>query len=213
MARYEGQHFTDVVTSRPRVSSRHRLLPAAGGIAAALVIAAGGFVAGRMTADDGGNAGGIVVIPSTTVAPSPGNELVDQGVVLHNAGKLDEALAIYNQALAKDPKNKLALYNIAQIAQTRKQYDTAIENYKAALAVDSKYGPAMYNLGLTYGAKGDRTNAITTLRKTLEITPTANHAPVLYNLGTLLIQDGKNDEGAKLIAQAIALDPSIKPKS
>ncbi|MSV90371.1 MAG: tetratricopeptide repeat protein, partial [Actinobacteria bacterium] len=67
-----------------------------------------------------------------------------------------------------------------------------------------------YNLGLTYAAKGDRTNGIVYLRKAIEIDPKS--AQAYYNLGTLLIQDGKTDEGTKSLNQAFAIDPTLKPK-
>lgn len=185
----------------------------AGLVAGALVIGAAGFVAGRYTTpDEGVDAATTAGVTSTAPAsaPSPADGLVSQGLALHQAGKLDEAAAIYNQALAVDGRNKFALFNLGQIAHTRKSYDEAIAKYQASLGADAKFGPALYNLGLAFSAKGDRTNAIANFRRFLEVAPT--DAAGMFNLGTLLIQDGKNDEGANLIAQAIAIDPSLKPK-
>lgn len=219
MSRYAGQHFSaePMATAMPAFTTvpRRRSKGMIAASAASLVLAlTGGFFAGRFTAPDETTT---ATTPSTngdgssTPAASLGDELVTQGLALHQAGKLDEAAALYQQALTKDPANKFALFNLGQIAHTQKKYPAAIEKYLAVLKVDAKYGPALYNIGLAYASNGDRANAITYLRKAADVSPTS--APVLFNLGTVLVQDGKADEGTQLIAKAIALDPTIKPAS
>ena len=215
MSRYVGQHFGEPAPGPAPLSTAPVMVPVAphrrsrgmiaAGLAALVLAASGGFFAGRVTAPDS--------TPSASVADLPGtaDELLQQGLALHTAGKLDEATTYYKAVLKKDANNKFAYFNLGQIAQTRQQYDAAIEQYKLALKTDANFGPALYNIGLAYASKGDRTNAIANLRKANDVTP--NSAPTLFNLGTLLVQDGKTDEGTKMIAQALTLDPTLKPKS
>ncbi len=216
MSRYVGQHFAEPETPPVRQATisnpRPNRLKTVGVVAGALIALAGSFFAGRITApDSNGSTQTKTTAPTTTAPLTAADQLVNQALALHQAGKIDEAAALYNQALTVDSKNKFALYNLGQIAQSRKQFDEAIAKYNAALAVDPKYGPALYNIGLAYAAKGDRAKAIEMLRRALDLTP--NSAPVLFNLGTLLVQDGKSDEGARMIAQALAIDPTLKPAS
>jgi tetratricopeptide (TPR) repeat protein len=224
MSRYIGQHFTQptsqsgVPSYNPEYVYRRPWLKIAATASAILIAASGGFGIGRITAPEksaeatstttnAGDGG-----PSNTASPSQSADaLVTQGLSLHSAGKVDEAVTMYEQALKQDPKNKFALFNLGQIAHTKGQYDSAIARYKAALETDPKFSNALYNLGLAYAAKGDKTNAIATLRTAAEVTP--NSAPTLFNLGTLLVQEGKTDEGAKFLNQAFTIDPSLKPKS
>lgn len=203
MSTYTGQHFAPADPIISRSGSRRSKGAIAAGLATLVLAAAAGFFVGRQTAPDDNKTA------ATANEASPADALVTQGLALHQAGKLDEATSLYQQALKADSKNKFAHFNLGQIAQTRQQWDASIDSYRAALATDPKFSAALYNLGLAYASKGDRANAISTLRKALEVTP--NNAPTLFNLGTLLVQDGKNDEGTKLIAQALTLDPTLKP--
>lgn len=232
MSRYLGQNLPPTQPISGPIPNYDAFAPRrsrgfiAGTAVAALVALGGGFVVGRATAPERDATNSTTPAPTTTApattapsatAPSPtggagaADELVTQGLTLHQAGRLDDAAALYNQALAKDPKNKFALFNLGQIAHGRQEYAAAIEKYKASLAVDAKYQPALYNIGLAYAATGALSDAISSLRKAAEVAP--NNAAVMFNLGTLLIQDGKNDEGTLLIAQAIALDPTLTPKN
>lgn len=52
--------------------------------------------------------------------------------------------------------------------------------------------------------------AIETLRKAVAVNP--KFAPAKFHLGRLLIASGQNEEGSKIMAEAITLDPSLAPK-
>lgn len=204
-----GQHFADDHSAGGRTQT---IILAVVGV---IVIGVLGFALGRATAPDGEKTATVTTSTSgasgNTTPADPNADLLAQALSLHNAGKVTEASALYNQILAKDAKNKFALFNLGVIAQTNKNYDEAVAKYKAAIAVDPAFYQPTYNLGLTYAAKGDRTNAIALLRKAIEIEPKA--AQAYFNLGTLLVQDGKKDEGSKMLEQAFALDPSLRPKN
>ena len=47
------------------------------------------------------------------------------------------------------------------------------------------------------------------LRRALEVNPES--ARTLFNLGTMLIADGSEEEGTQLVARAIEIDPSLEP--
>lgn len=188
--------------------------------AGVIIAAAGGFLAGRATAPEatGSKSGtGTTSIVTATVTPDvtattvadPNADLLSQALTLHQAGKIDEASALYQEILTKDPNNKYALFNLGQIAHTKKDYATAIERYNAALVVDPQFVSALYNGGLAYASNGDRANAIALLTKLIQIEP--NNAPALFNLGTVLIADGKADEGSAYLEKAYQVDPSLKP--
>lgn len=211
MSRYTGQHFAPTEAAptmsayKPAAVQGRSKGMIAVGVATLILAAVLGFFVGRQTAPDDSPS------TATSATATEADSLVTQGIALHQAGKLDEASALYQQALKADSKNKFALFNIGQIAQTRQQYDSAIASYKAAIAVDKNFSAALYNLGLAYTSTGDRANAITTLRTALVLTPQS--APTLFNLGTLLVQEGKTEEGTAFISQAITIDPTLKPKS
>ena len=48
---------------------------------------------------------------TASVAASAGDPL-QRGLAAHTAGRLDEAIVLYYQALASDPSNKFAFFNL-----------------------------------------------------------------------------------------------------
>src|SRR5204862_349653 len=60
------------------------------------------------------------------------------GHALQNAGRLDEALAEYDQALALDPGLARAHYNRANLLKGRGRQEEAVAGYRQALAFDPK---------------------------------------------------------------------------
>lgn len=202
--------------------SRSTATPApAGGTKRAAVVAValltlsgigGGFLVGRATAPSdtvsqiGGSATGATKVSGG--AAEDAAALVEQGLALHVAGKLDDAVGMYRRALELDASNKYATFNLGQIAHTRGELPAAIRYYNDTLKVDATYVPALYNLGLAYSASGDAKQAIATLRAASNVAPT--DAKVLFNLGKLLVADGKSDEGNNLLVDAGKLDPSLQ---
>ena len=180
---------------------------------------AAGFLVGHSTATTHSTSGGAPAATAATAASkvlgtavtNPEADLLTKALALHGAGKLDEAVVVYQTILSSDGRNKFALYNLGLIAQTREQYDEAITRYTAALAVDPSYAPALYNGGLAYASKGDRKNAIALLQKAVTLDP--KNAAALFNLGTVLVADGQTDAGSTYLTQAFALDPTLKPKT
>jgi tetratricopeptide (TPR) repeat protein len=72
------------------------------------------------------------------------------GRLLHAAGRIDEAEAVYLKGEDACPEDPLLLFNFALLKEDREQWDEAIRLYKRALAGDSGMSDAHYNLGLLY---------------------------------------------------------------
>lgn len=72
------------------------------------------------------------------------------------AGRSDEAMKYFRQAVEKSPNNKLYRYNYGVLLLKAGNHKGAIEQFEAAVVIDSKFEDALYNLGVTYlqwGAK------------------------------------------------------------
>jgi tetratricopeptide (TPR) repeat protein len=54
-------------------------------------------------------------------------QLIEEGVKLHDAGKIDEAILKYEQVLKENPDCDLALYELAMSAFNKKDYTKALE--------------------------------------------------------------------------------------
>jgi protein O-GlcNAc transferase len=68
-------------------------------------------------------------------------------VVQSRLGRLQEALASYDQALAINPRYAEALYNRGNALQELKRNDDALASYDRALAIKPDYAEAFNNKG------------------------------------------------------------------
>src|SRR2546426_1846439 len=72
----------------------------------------------------------------------------ERGVVLHQAGRPDEALASYQQAVAIDGKYALSWNNLGVLQAHRGAAEPAIESLRTALQLQGTFSAARLNLGL-----------------------------------------------------------------
>lgn len=73
---------------------------------------------------------------------------------LIRAGKIDEAKAIYKEALETSPNNFQFRYNYGTILLEANDYDGAIEQLQLAYKIDSSSADINYNLGAAYLNRG-----------------------------------------------------------
>ncbi len=98
--------------------------------------------------------------------------LVNRGIVLNRAGRLDDALADFNAALEKDPTLGEAWLNRGNTQYLRGRYDLAIADYEKSLETNiSKPWVAWYNIGLAREALKDARGARTAYERALAINP------------------------------------------
>jgi predicted O-linked N-acetylglucosamine transferase (SPINDLY family) len=113
-----------------------------------------------------------------------GAQAVTLGLQQHAAGRLDEAEALYRQALAQDPESVDALHFLGVIALQRGTPARAVELISQALARNAANAPAHNNLGLALVAQGRKTEAVNAYLAALVLQP--DYADVLANLHAAL---------------------------
>jgi len=69
-------------------------------------------------------------------------------------GEKDLSNKILNDAIAKDPNNKMAYAIKGENAMNAKDYDVAIENFKKTVEIDPEFTAVWYNLGACASQKG-----------------------------------------------------------
>jgi tetratricopeptide (TPR) repeat protein len=62
----------------------------------------------------------------------------------------DKALALTQNAVEKDPNNKVFRYAFGVFLLKQDKFPEAIEQFKKATEIDARYGDAIYNLGVSY---------------------------------------------------------------
>ena len=91
--------------------------------------------------------------------------------MLQDLGKLDEAVASYNKALAIKPDYADAHNNLGVALFRLRKMNEAIASYHKALAIAPDYAEAHNNLGNAFKALGKMDEAVASYRKALAIKP------------------------------------------
>ena len=131
--------------------------------------------------------------------------------VLGNAyfacGRIDQAIAEYQQAIELQPKEPGIHYNLGQ-AYFRKGLDEAAETeYRKALQLNPGYAPAHLNLGQLYLLKGKSDAAIIECRSALKIEP--EYAEALFMLGSAILLQSERLFKRNLAGSAGVWDPDL----
>jgi tetratricopeptide (TPR) repeat protein len=158
-----------------------------------------------------------ILTAACSSSPSPSsssNSLISQGLSAEAGGSPQQALKDFNQAVAQDPSNQVAYYDLGVMYQEKLgNRGQAATEYNKAILADPNYKPAIYNLAIL-DTSGDPTQAINLYNQLLKLNP--NDSNVLFNLGLLLYQSGQTAQGQADLTKAIFLNPALKdrvPKS
>jgi tetratricopeptide (TPR) repeat protein len=171
--------------------STRRPSPVVALVALALVVVA---LVGVVSADDG--------------LELDAGALAATGFELQQQGRMVEAAEAYRAAVAIDPSNAVAHFNLGVLHhQTGATVDAALR-YEAALAADPQHVPSLFNLALLRAGQADPDRAIDLYRRVLAVEP--QHASASLNLGVLLLERGEVVEGTELIDRAVALNPALQ---
>ncbi len=128
------------------------------------------------------------------------------GDALAGAGRNDEALAAYDQALSLAPLTAPALRTQAARYQNAGDPAKAIEAYRKALAIDPNYIESRIELGQALINSGDLAGAEQEARRAIALAP---DNPFAHNvLGYALRKQGKDDDAVLSYLKAIELAPN-----
>jgi tetratricopeptide (TPR) repeat protein len=149
-----------------------------------------------MLAPAGTAASGTKDAPAAKVDPAV--LAYNEGAELANAGKLPEAIAKLEEAVAAKPDLIAGYEALAKLYLRTKNYDKAIERANKALEVDNDNQDLFAVLAESYTAKGDKAKAAE-YRKKLPADATS-----MFNDAAKLINSGKDAEAEPLLKGAIA---------
>jgi len=128
------------------------------------------------------------------------------GVRYHNAGRLQEAEAIYRWLIQENRDNPDAHNNLGNALMEQGSLDEAIECYQKAIDLKPNYSEAHSNLGNALMEQGRIDEAIERYQKALHLKP--NFGDAHNNLGVALMEQGRIDEAIECYQKAIDLKPN-----
>jgi len=136
---------------------------------------------------------------------------VDQTLQLaighHEAGRLQQAEALYRQILGVQPNHPEALNLLGVLALQAGRPDLAISFIRQVIAVKPHFAGAFNNLGAALDDLGRTDEAIDAYRQAVRIDPLYVHA--LNNLGTALRRADRLQQSVACFHQLIALNPQL----
>jgi tetratricopeptide (TPR) repeat protein len=131
--------------------------------------------------------------------------LVKEGVALHDAGKYDEAIAKYKEALKIDPEYPTAYHEISYSLFSSGRGKEAIAYLEKLLTLDPKSGGAYDMLGSIYDDDKQPDKAIEYYKKGIAANP--QYQRLHYNLAITYLRQKKYAESENCAIEAIKLDP------
>jgi protein O-GlcNAc transferase len=127
------------------------------------------------------------------------------GNALKAQGKLQEAIACYQQALSHGPNYVEAHYNLGIALHGIGRLDEAVASYRRALHYRPEHAAANNNLGNALQEQGKLDDAVTAYQRALALKP--SYAEAYGNLANVRKAQGALDDAVTFYARALALKP------
>ncbi len=128
------------------------------------------------------------------------------GISLAEAGKPDEAIEQYREALAVNPHYADAMNNLGRALDDKGLTDEAIPFFELSMSNDPRSAEPRSNLGGALLSRGAFADAARFLREAIALDP--EHVAAHNNLAVALASLGRTTEAEEVFLQALALDPA-----
>ena len=142
----------------------------------------------------------------TATANTSISKAMQAAVEHHQAGRLQQAEAIYRQILRVAPNHPDALHLLGLIAHQTGNNEIAVELISKAISVNPS-SQMFFNLGIALRSQGKLDTAIDSYRKALSLKP--DYAEAHSNLGVALQEQGKLEEALESCQRALLLKPGF----
>jgi tetratricopeptide (TPR) repeat protein/protein involved in polysaccharide export with SLBB domain len=127
------------------------------------------------------------------------------GARLALEGRLSEAAAAFEQAVARDPSNGNAHYALANVYAEMGRWADAVNAYYKAVSLNKEDVEALNNLGVALGMRGQHVQAAAAFRRAIKIYP--KWAEPHFHLGGALRALGQEEEAREAFERALRLRP------
>src|SRR2546421_6508438 len=126
----------------------------------------------------------------------------ERGVVLHQAGRTNDALASYRQATEVDPRYALAWNNVGVVLAHQSDTEEAIEAFRKALQLSGEFMGARLNLALLLTHLRRFQLALEAYRQVLAPQPAS--PPAWNGVGLVLVEPKRLSDARHTLVRAVA---------
>jgi tetratricopeptide (TPR) repeat protein len=127
------------------------------------------------------------------------------GVAFEKAGRPDQAIAYYREAVRIRPDYSYAWYNLGSIYGNIGQQRQAIASYRETVKADPEFADAWNNMGAAYSILGQYQEAIVSYREAVRVRP--DYANAWYNLGLVYVLLNRPEMALDISRQLRRIDP------
>lgn len=127
------------------------------------------------------------------------------GTELQVQGRVEEAIALYQDALARNPNNAVAHSNLGTAYAAAGRLDEAIEQHRTALELAPQDAEGHFNLANALVSNGEHDEAIEQFREALRVD--ASFAEAHVNMGNAFVEMGQLEDAAREYRRAGELRP------
>ena len=133
------------------------------------------------------------------------NWLLNEGRRLEALGEVQQAVQLYQEALAQAPDFVSAHSNLVGALGSLGRYGDAETHYRRALELAPNLEELHYNWGIVEAERGNPEAAAESFRTALDINP--DSADSHFNLGSMLAELGLESDAVNEMQRALELDP------
>jgi protein O-GlcNAc transferase len=151
----------------------------------------------------------VPVATPTPVIPSDPQALIAAGNAAEDQGRPEDALKLYDQAIAVAPEFARAHLNRGNALMALRDLDAAIKAFETALQHDPALAGAHYNLGNALTRQKRYEEACDAYRRALSLRPVFADADVA--LGSVLDELGKLDDALFHYRRVLETQPGLAP--
>ena len=123
----------------------------------------------------------------------------------HQRGQLDDAEALYRQALARQPKNFDALHLLGVLMHQRGKSSEALDLIGKALKANAQSAAALSNRAIVLAALGKTNEALASYDQAIVLKP--DYAEAFNSRGNLLVRLGRFADAVANYEQALTANP------
>ncbi|BAZ45970.1 putative glycosyltransferase [Chondrocystis sp. NIES-4102] len=152
------------------------------------------------------------------ISQLPGwKEYHEQANQAQSQGKLEEAIALYQQSIIRNPYYSWSYHNLADSLLKLGKLEDAVIFYHRALELYPDYFWSSYNLGVAYNKLGRWSDAIDLYYRSMRLNP-SSHLPyqglnnslqqrwnAMFTQGDMLLKQGKREDASAIFRQTIQL--------
>ena len=134
--------------------------------------------------------------------------LLQRGTALAQAGDMDAAIALHEQALRADPVLTQAHANLVSLYARQRHWPQVEEHYRAALTLGVRSADVHYDYAVALGMQERWGDAAEAYRRAIDLNPL--HAEALNNLGQIAERRRDVPAAAAHYRQAVEAQPSFR---